>query len=378
MSSRKGLSNVLMGVVVGIGLILGSIVALFWNEGRAIQTAQSLAEGAAAVVSVESATADPAHDGGLVHMTGRLDSDATLQDPEFPVAEEALALRRQVEMYQWHEEEERRNDETRYSYRTDWSSRVIDSRRFNRTTGRENPTSMPFDHYEVRADDITLGAFNLSETFTRQLDNYRTVGLEEGMLGQLSSNLPSQPHLVGNQLYFGENPDNPQVGDTRVTFSIIEPHEASVIGQQQGSMLSSYPTQAGDNLAMVSVGTHSPGEMFDQAMAENVMLTWLLRGGGLFAMFLGFVMFFGPIGYVARFIPFLGALIVGAKKLVSAGLTMLLGGGTIAIAWVFYRPLIGIPLLLLFGAVAVGAFFLAIRAAPGAAEAEQEEVAAAV
>lgn len=378
MSSRKGLSNVLMGVVVGIGLILGSIVALFWNEGRAIQTAQSLAEGAAAVVSVESATADPAHDGGLVHMTGRLDSDATLQDPEFPVAEEALALRRQVEMYQWHEEEERRNDETRYSYRTDWSSRVIDSRRFNRTTGRENPTSMPFDHYEVRADDITLGAFNLSETFTRQLDNYRTVGLEEGMLGQLSGNLPSQPHLVGNQLYFGENPDNPQVGDTRVTFSIIEPHEASVIGQQQGSMLSSYPTQAGDNLAMVSVGTHSPGEMFDQAMAENVMLTWLLRGGGLFAMFLGFVMFFGPIGYVARFIPFLGALIVGAKKLVSAGLTMLLGGGTIAIAWVFYRPLIGIPLLLLFGAVAVGAFFLAIRAAPGAAEAEQEEVAAAV
>ncbi len=378
MSNRKGLSNVLMGVVLGIVLILGSIVALFWNEGRSIQTAQSLAEGADAVVSVESESVDPANDGDLVHMSGRLDSDAILRDPEFPVTEEALALRREVEMYQWHEEQERRGDETRYSYHTDWSSRVIDSRRFNRTARHENPGSMPYERYEVRADDITLGVFHLSETFTRQLDNFRTVGLDEGILEELPGNVPAQPHVVGNRLYFGENPNNPQVGDTRVAFSIIEPHEASVIGEQQGSMLSSYATRAGDNLAMVSAGRYSPGEMFEQAMAENVMLTWMLRGGGLFAMFLGFVMFFGPIGYVARFIPFVGALIVGAKKLMSAGLTMLLGGGTIAVAWLFYRPLVGIPLLLIFGAVAVGAFLLAVRAAPTAAEArvEREDAAA--
>ena len=46
------LRNSVGGVVIGLLLIIGMVVLLFWNEGRAVTTARSLAEGAGAVVSV--------------------------------------------------------------------------------------------------------------------------------------------------------------------------------------------------------------------------------------------------------------------------------------------------------------------------------------
>ena len=45
------LQEAIVGVLVGVALGLGSIVGLFWNEGRAVTTSRSLSEGAASVVS---------------------------------------------------------------------------------------------------------------------------------------------------------------------------------------------------------------------------------------------------------------------------------------------------------------------------------------
>ena len=46
------LMSAIGGVLVGIVLFLVSFPLLFWNEGRAVRTAQSLEEGASNVVSV--------------------------------------------------------------------------------------------------------------------------------------------------------------------------------------------------------------------------------------------------------------------------------------------------------------------------------------
>ena len=361
MANNNSLSGVLVGVVIGLVLIMASAVGLFWNEGRAVQTAQSLEEGAASVVNVESDTVDPDNEGELVHFSGQVDSDAVLSDPDFPIERDAIKLRRTVEMYQWHEREEERNDETHYTYHTDWSGSVVDSSRFNQSAQHQNPNSMPYNDHNQSADDVTVDAFGLSSTFIDQITNYSTIHLEESMLEELPGSPPAEPHITGNQLYFGPNPSNPSVGDVRITFSAVDPHEVSVFGQQEGSTLGSYATEAGDRLARLSAGRHTADEMFEQAMAENVAMTWMIRGGGLFAMFMGFVLFFGPVSFIARFIPLVGRLIIGAKKLISAGLTLVFGGGIIALAWVFYRPLIGIPLLLFFGAIAAGIFFLAYK-----------------
>src|SRR5690606_17530478 len=60
----------LAGLFFGILMIVGMVVLLFWNEGRAVATARSLAEGAGMVVSVDANHADPAREGALVHVSG--------------------------------------------------------------------------------------------------------------------------------------------------------------------------------------------------------------------------------------------------------------------------------------------------------------------
>ena len=101
--SRIGKS--IVAVLFGLILLVGSSVLLFWNEGRAVQTERSLAEGRGLVVTIEPARVDPANEGKLVHVNGEVKAVAPLRDPEFRVAVTALRLIRTVEMYQWKEEE---------------------------------------------------------------------------------------------------------------------------------------------------------------------------------------------------------------------------------------------------------------------------------
>ena len=39
-----------VGALIGFALLIGAVVLLFWNEGRAVATAKSLSEGAATVI----------------------------------------------------------------------------------------------------------------------------------------------------------------------------------------------------------------------------------------------------------------------------------------------------------------------------------------
>src|SRR5512140_251368 len=92
------------GVLIGIVFFIGAFPLLFWNEGRAVQTAKSLAEGDAAVVHVEKL--DPGNEGKLVHVSGEAKTDEILADDEYGVMANALRLARRVEMYQYFEKSE--------------------------------------------------------------------------------------------------------------------------------------------------------------------------------------------------------------------------------------------------------------------------------
>ena len=81
------------GVILGFALIIGSGILLFWNEGRAVTTANSLKEGAAAVVNVAADKIDPANDKKLVHMTGDAKAAGPVVDPDFGISAPALPRR---------------------------------------------------------------------------------------------------------------------------------------------------------------------------------------------------------------------------------------------------------------------------------------------
>ncbi|MFM8807304.1 MAG: hypothetical protein ACKOJB_00080, partial [Chthoniobacterales bacterium] len=97
------LGKAFTGIVVGIILIIVGIALLFWNEGRAVKTYNTLKEGQGLVVDVASDTVDAANDGKLVHLTADAVTDETLVDSDFAISANAIRLRRDVEMYQWKE-----------------------------------------------------------------------------------------------------------------------------------------------------------------------------------------------------------------------------------------------------------------------------------
>ena len=50
-------------------------------------------------------------------------------------------------------------------------------------------------------------------------------------------------------------------------------------------------------------------DMFAAAQRENRIMTWLLRLGGIIAMFLGFTLILNPLVVVADVVPFIGNML---------------------------------------------------------------------
>mmetsp|Transcript_33186 Transcript_33186/g.23927 ORF Transcript_33186/g.23927 Transcript_33186/m.23927 type:complete len:95 (+) Transcript_33186:1210-1494(+) len=82
------------------------------------------------------------------------------------------------------------------------------------------------------------------------------------------------------------------------------------------------------------------------------MLKWM-RLGGFILMVLAFSLFFSPILALLGWIPIIGPLlksIVGfAVFILSFIVAMAFSMLTIALAWLFYRPFVGISLILTMG-----------------------------
>lgn len=85
-------------VLVGLLFFIASFPLLFWNEGRAVRTARSLAEGAGAVRSVAAEAIDSGNEGKLVHASGAVTADGPVVDADLGVEAQALKLIRNVEI----------------------------------------------------------------------------------------------------------------------------------------------------------------------------------------------------------------------------------------------------------------------------------------
>jgi hypothetical protein len=86
-------------------------------------------------------------------------------------------------------------------------------------------------------------------------------------------------------------------------------------------------------------------QMFDEAVAENTFVTWLLRAVGLLLLAVGFGLVMGPIGVIFDVIPFLGSLARLGTGLVAFVLAIAVGTVVIAFAWFWYRPLLALGIL---------------------------------
>ncbi len=355
-SSRSWFSRLLgslTGILVGLLLVAVTIGVLWWNEGRAINRARALDEGLSQVVEVSSDRIDAANQGQLVHLSGRAETTETLSDPVFGLAKQVLKMRRVVEMYQWRERSQSQIREklgggtetvTTYSYETGWESRLINSSNFKEPAGRSNPTQMPYEDWSRTANRVTVGAFRLSNAQLGGISDFRRVELNAATP---NLRLPPDAKLVDSRIYLGQNPSAPQVGDARIMIEVVEPRQISLVAVQQGESFVPYRAANGNTISLLQSGTHSAQAMFEAAQDANRSLTWMLRLGGFIGMMIGFTMLFGTLRVLAAVIPALGRLVGGAIGLISGILAASISMVTIAVAWVFYRPLLGGGLLVL-------------------------------
>ncbi|MFO0818030.1 MAG: TMEM43 family protein [Pirellulales bacterium] len=376
----KRLGDSLKSVIVGIVIFLGSFVLLWWNEGRAVHTARALVELKGAVVSAPVDRVEAANEGKPVHLTGDTASDAVLADDAFGLAVPGIKLRRKVEMYQWEEEEESKTREkvgggtettTTYRYSLTWSKDRIDSSRFHASKGHENPT-LRYATMLQTADPVTMGAFTLSSGLVEQIDNYASLPVADQL--KFSPEDAAVAVVKGETVYLPTSPgttkpdpDKPQLGDLRISWEIAKPAAASLIARQVQATFEPWQASSaqgmGTSIQRLEMGTHSAEAMVGQMEAENTLLTWVFRLVGVIAMAVGQIIVMSPLAVFASVIPFFGTMtrsVIGLFSLVTSLTLSLL---TIAIAWIAYRPVLGIALLVIaVGVVSVGLWLLRKRA----------------
>ncbi len=365
--SRIG--EAIKGVLVGIILVGLSCVGLFWNEGRAVQTAKSLAEGAGLVVNIDPGRIDPATEGKLVHVTGAMNAGIKPSDSDFGVSVDGLRLLRTVEMYQWSEEKKTETKKnlggseeqiTTYSYVRVWSGSEIDSSRFKVSDGHANP-AMRYNDASFVGGDVTLGAFHPGERIVLMLPASQDVRVDSAMAEELRKHVTGPVQANDGKFYFGVDPSHPSIGDMRVSYRLVPAGPVSIVGRQTGSDFTDYQTSAGDTLLIVRPGSISAADMFKAAKRGNKIFTWIIRGVGTVAMFIGFSMILAPLVVLADVVPLIGTLLGGGASLVSLVATALVAPLVIAIAWFWYRPLVGVAVLVGGVILAVGFTVLARR-----------------
>lgn len=360
------------GVFFGIILVLIAVALLFWNEGRAVKTYKTLQEGAGVVVTVSADEVVPGNESKLVHMSGAAVTDSVPADEDFGIAENAIRLRRSVEMYQW---EEKQQSETRkklgggeetvttYTYTRGWNAGVVDSSAFNNPSGHENPRELPYESRTWDAEDVRVGAFTLSADLVSMLGDFEDLAVREIPTGAV---WPGGASVDKGKIFLGADPAAPRVGDVRIAYSMVRPGDVSILAAQSGDSFEPYLTKAGGTIEMIAGGRLSAEGMFAAAHSQNTFLTWLLRVIGFVMMWAGLGLLLAPLSVLADVVPFLGNLVGAVTGFVTFLLALALSALVIAIAWIVLRPLLAVVLLVV-SAAALVLGFKALRKKPVAA-----------
>jgi hypothetical protein len=339
------------GVFFGIIVIIGGIILLSWNEGRTVKTKRALTEGKENVISISSTGIDAANENKLVHVSDLATTDNILTDAVFGISENAIHLHREVEMYQWKETSESKTEKklggaeettTEYTYNKDWSSSLDKSSEFKVPEGHTNPSEFKYKAGTHTAGEVTVGDFRLNPDLINKIGGYGSLDIANYDFSKIEN-----ARLADNKIYIGKGSEqNPEIGDLKVSFTVVKPKVVSIVAVQFGNSFTSYIAENDKEIELLSVGAKSSEQMFVAALKSNKLKGYLLRLLGFVLIYVGFIMIFKPLSVLADVVPFIGSIVSFGTGILSFLLSLIIGLVTIAIAWIAYRPFVAIPLLL--------------------------------
>ena len=378
------LGNSCMAIPMGIILFLVATALLWWNEGRAVHRAQDIKQVAKTAQSIgDISNANTSLDGQLIHTTGTASTEDILSDDLFGIKTNALAIVRSAEYYQWKENEKhetkdklggKQEEIITYTYERDWTADPINSSRFKDPDYQGvNNVIWEIEDMRVIASNVSFGTYILPELFisdivSKQSDNVSPLmisadnpalkQLNENVMKALGDNVRPEAaqvkdslayvHVFGNQVYIGFNPSKPSIGDIRLTFEQLAPScNISLIAVPTNGTFTTFQAKHDANEYELRVGTWTLDQMIKQANDENATLTWILRILGVIIVIAALKMIFGILVTILKLVPFLASIMNLGVSLVCGVLGFVWSLIVIAIAWIFYRPLLGIALLVI-------------------------------
>ena len=389
------MKNSLGGIGTGFLLFIGATVLLWWNEGRAVKTAKAINETEDVCVEMDNISKlDAQFNGQVVHATGSATTNDSLVDAEFETGAVAVRLTRSVEYYQYVEE---KHEETHdnvggsqdkkitYTYKETWTDSPVNSGEFKDPSYQnKNFVYSNVETKESFAENVAFGAYKLNEKQIKSISgdvaqdlkvssskvaawNKACVAVAKSRGIEASD---SMVHVNGNVVYYGVNPNSPQIGDVKVTFTKVLPGAISIIAKVSGNTFTDYTAKNKNKFSRLEMGTKDAAEMFENSRDENSTLTWILRVLGIVLVIVGLRNLFDIVVSLLKVLPPLATVASLGVGLVCGVVGFVWSLLVIAIAWIFYRPVLAIIILAAVGALV---YFLVKRSKKNEAAADNNQ-----
>ena len=295
---------------------------------------------------------------------------------------------------------------TTYTYSKEWVSRPIESGQFKDPAYQnKNMVLTTVEDAEQYAENVSWGAYKLNESLIHSISSREGLDLAiaEDLLKQMDKSaqtayerfygVKKQPveqpvetvvlsdsakavadslkavndsineamakaenkkdfeyiHQAGNVLYYGRVPGSPEVGDVRVTFEKVVPAKVTVMAVVDGDSFKPFKAKNGKRFQTLVMGKKSGDEIIDAEKEANNMWLWALRIIGIMMVIGGLKGIFGFLTTILKVVPFIAGIFGWGIGVVCTVVGIAWSLIIIAIAWLFYRPLLGISLLVLAG-----------------------------
>ena len=380
MRSEGGILNTIAGTIAGIGsgfllIFLGTIV-LISNEGNYKMTQDAIKEAGSVVVAADDVNRiDAELEGKLIYGVSKTQTDEIVTDDLFDVAVNAVKLVRKVQYYQlveekhtesWTDSDGEEHTRTTYTYEKKWTDEPISSKNFDNSKYRSsNHVLSEIENIEKYADLVNWGAYKLPEFLKTVADGIVPVEMKlseatkekwDQLLDLAAAKYTKQAiirekseyiHVIRtNTAHLGADPASPAIGDVRVEINYVPPgRDMSIIAQVQGDTFAKYIANNGKEFFSANNKVVGLEQMLKDERDSNTSTAWALRIMGILLVILSIRLIFKPVTFLFSKIPYLGGVVNGGIAFICTMLGLAWSFVVISLAWLFFRPVIGLAIL---------------------------------
>lgn len=257
-------------ILIFIGIIVVALSFTLRSESAVLR-----GEIEESVIQASENEVNPANEGKLIVVSGKIFGDSLQKDSTFGISKETVKLKRVVETRQWIKNCEDGNCD----YVPIWSEEKISSDEYDEM--HQNVIKHQYESAEFARESISLGAYKLSEKLANDL-SYDTVMGPDEIAGKYAGDY----NLVGEYITNASDINNPKIGDFRISFAYVKDKDVTVIARQTDGAFSAYRTKGKHEVYELKENVTSADEYIQGMGTEsNPMSTVALILGIAFVFF---------------------------------------------------------------------------------------------